>query len=330
MLEVDGVKSRYFAGSEMEFDVGVKNLSGTEKCFSVDFKIKSDAKTVDFPKRFFILGEGDRMTNKYVYSFPENFDAGNYKVELELKDKTVDGDTALAKRILPFKVKRKPVKPKILLLAGNIKFTGLPKKINFSDRLVIKALVKNTAGRRGKFHVKVKLTPPPVKGNKGREPKILTRMLNLNKKSQESIKFKHRLPKDMPDGKYRLTVQLFEKGATKLLSSDKAVVSVIDRPPEIVFKDIGLSVKKGEQAVYKVRVVDDKGVKSVRYYRHNLKTGYTTSYMMTLTSGNNSKGIWSYSADVVKKTRKFKFYVAAIDTKNQKTKTDEYSVAVLR
>lgn len=327
-IEVEGLKSKYFPGSDMNFNVDIVNLSRTDKCFFVDLRIKFKTKFFNFPRTFFILHKGDKITNKYVHSLPKNLTAGNYQIELELKNKTVNSERTLAKRVLSFRVNRRPVKPKPL--DGNIKFIALPEEINFGDKLVITTIIENVINRKGKFRINVSLQTPSIEEGVVYKPEILTRIMNINKKSKKLVKFEYQLSEDKPDGEYILTARLFEKGTAKLLSTDETAISIVDQPPEIVFEDIGLSVKKGEQPVYKVRVTDDRGIKSVRYYQRDLKTDRTTSYMMTLISGDNSEGIWSCSVGVDKKTRKFKFYVAAVDTKNQEIRTDEYSIAVLR
>jgi hypothetical protein len=329
-LAVVGLKSEYFPGSNMDFNVNVMNTSRTEKFFLIDSRIRFKTETVNFPKTFFVLSKRGEIASKYTHFLLEDFAAGNYQVEIELKDKTVTGEKTLVKKIVPFKVKKRPVKPPVIPLAGNIKFINLPDKINFSGKSAIKILVENIANREGRFYVSIKLVPPRLHGNIVYKPEILSRTLNLNKKSKKSVKFGHKLSKDKPDGKYLLVARLSEAGTSKLLSTKETAVSVIDQPPKIVFKDIGLAAEKEKQGIYKVEVTDDKGVKSVKYYRRNIKNGKITGYPMTLASGNNSEGIWSYSAGVVKKAHRFKFYVAAVDTKNQETKTEEYSIVVLK
>lgn len=327
-IDIKGLKNGYFEGSEIAFRVNLINLSRVEKCLSFNTRINLGKEKVDFPTTYFIVRKGERITNRYGHMLPEDIAGGTYNVELEFTDRALGGEKLLVRKILPFKVIRRPMKPVVVPLDGNIKLPGLQPEYNFKDKLPIKIMVENIANRAGRFQVNVNIKPSlSVQGDI--KPYTFTEVLNLDGGGKKTLKFELQLSNDKPDGKYIVSAGLSDKDSDRLLSSDRAGFAVVDRPPEIVFEDMGLSVKKGEQALYKVRVSDDKGVKSVKYCRRDLKTGSTTDYMMILSSGDASAGIWTYASGIIKKANRFKFYITAVDSKNQETKTVEYSVSVL-
>ena len=329
-FKVAGVDGKYTAGSNLKYSLNIVNFSRMEKCFVLGSRVKFKNKSVNFPVKYFVLRNGETVTEDYSSYLSEDLPPGNCSVEAELKDKAVNSEKTLERRILPFVLKQKPVEHKIITLNGTVKFVNLPQEIGFDGNIAIKALIGNTAQRDGKFNVRITIGPLNPGGNIVYEPETFERAVDLNAGAQKTVRVEYELGSNNPDGVYNIKAQLFNGETGELLSGVEDVVFVADNPPKLEFDNAPLFVRRGEQVEYRVRATDDRGVRAVTYYWRDLKENLTTNYMMLLSSGSVTDGIWSYSMGSRKKRNNFKFYITAVDAKSQETKTDEYAVTVVK
>jgi hypothetical protein len=333
-FKVAGVLGEYMEGNSLKYTWSVVNLSRTEKCFIAGSKIKFRGKTVVFPQSYFMLESGETLSKSYDYAIPESLAPGNSSVEVELRNKTADTEKTLARKIIPFLLKQKPpVERKVVPpapLGGTIKLQDLPAEAGFGGKIAVKALAANTSDRAGRFSVKLSVGPLNAGENGGYIPEKYDKTITLDENAQKIVRVEYKLDSDKPEGAYSVKAQLFDAETSALLSSDEGTVQVADKPPRLEVGGMKLFLKRGEAAEYSVRALDDRGIASVTCFSRDLRMNAATSYMMTLSSGSATDGIWSCFMGLAKKNGDFRFHIEALDSKSQEARTEEYTVTVVK
>jgi hypothetical protein len=336
-LNITGLKKKYKTEETINFNIRIKNLSKTEKCFVVYPKMNISNNKIDFVKTLYILSPNESKTDSYSYNLHNNINNGKSNIQIELKNKTIYSEKLLSEEVIPFEIV-KPPQPQIktsetfienlVPITGELYVINRNPKVNIGENFIIETVVKNTSNRKGKFNIKLNIRNSETDN----VLKTMEKRIDLLPGITGKTTFEYTISKDIVDGEYIITSQLFseEEKTTRLLSSATTVMYVIDQPPNIIFKTFPLMIGKKNEMFCEVSVSDDREVKNVEFIYQDIDKNKTTNYAMNLISGDKSSGIWSVSMNIKKKKGKFKYYVKAVDNKNLESKTTENVVSVIK
>ncbi|MEW6042330.1 MAG: hypothetical protein AB1633_12500, partial [Elusimicrobiota bacterium] len=213
----------------------------------------------------------------------------------------------------PVKVEKKPPAP----LTGNVKFTSLPEEMLYNTTHLALISVENTSDRTAQFSVFFNIAGPSG------EQKAFTSPVTLSSAEITTVQFNFNFSDIDSDGQYFAIAELREYPDNRLIQTDSFVLPLIDQPPVVEFRDIFISPANKHTFEVVSSVEDDRGVSAVYLHYNDLNRNYTTTYNMSLTTGDTKSGLWSHSFIPYKKSKDFRFYIEALDSKNNSSKTDE-------
>lgn len=249
------------------------------------------------------------------FKIPEDFGGQYfYKVNLKYAGRIISTSDYYTFSVIP------------LISGATIAITNTIEDQKLGSNFKVTCQVKNTGETNHKFPVQLKIKTP------GEALEVPIKTASLGPGQSSTINFDCSIPEQAPDGIYTVIATVYDR-----LESEKPVqkydettqeFKVIDITPTIQFLNLSLSAVKGEEINLKVRVIDDRGVQSVRINYQIPGMSQMKTQDMNLLSGTKQDGVWTFKTAAFTETGKFIFMIEATDTRAQVGRV-EYQATVV-
>ncbi|MDI6640962.1 MAG: hypothetical protein QME68_01450 [Elusimicrobiota bacterium] len=337
-VEIEKLKEEYLPKETLTLTMKIKNTAARPNYFFVD--LKSDLGV--FTPRTVFLKQGCEQKLTYLLNISTKTTQGIYPVNVSIKTRrtlpTLKPVTLLTKELnvvvkLPPTPPSPPPKPVIEIkkpkpLTGKVEFVNLPQAFIYNTTYYIKSKIENTSTRPAQFMLWLNISGPE------RANSAFSHIEQIKSEESKEKVFEYFVDRSNPEGEYFLTLELRDTETDALLASDAAVTKLIDNPPEITFTKLIVPAKKERKEkpiefIYELK--DDIEIKQAVLFFNDLTRNFSTCYNMILVSGNTSKGLWSTSFILPKKTKEFSYYIQATDSKGQMKSTErEEKISLLK
>ncbi|MBD3272363.1 MAG: hypothetical protein GF384_07505 [Elusimicrobia bacterium] len=211
----------------------------------------------------------------------------------------------------------------------------------YGEIMIIGGVFRNITYWDGDYKLVVTITDPA-----GEKTEMIEKY-RIKSGEQQEFSFDVDITTDMAEGRYPITVKVFDDRAGKkqygrLINETATSFSLQDLPPELNLDAIELSIPGDDEYDFKVQAYDDRGIETMRFqYRierkgiiENInilkKNKVEETVPMILASGDRLDGVWVAKVMMPNEGDLFSFSVKAEDSDGHVTTTEYYPVSVTK
>jgi len=323
-IKLAGISGDKKVGSDLTVAGEVTNTGETEHNFPVKLTITDPSGDDKIVSKEISLNVGETKPISFTYAILKEAPAGNYRFKMGV----YNGVDEKGQLFECFGESASGAEIKSLVFRGGVEILGDIPDCKYGTDISVKIRVKNTGEVRSIMPVKVELV-----NSEGTSVILETRAEPAVGQSVE-LEAKTKITNSMPDGKYEIKAQAWEKfdaaglpqnpagTATKtfMVNDEAPVVSMVSNLPKMIGKKSGI----------RANVSDDKKIDMVKIIYQGPGMTAPASDLMEKISGTDQEGVWAVEMRAFTKTGNFTCTVAATDSKGQKTKSKEYKVEIVR
>ncbi|MFN3966366.1 MAG: hypothetical protein ACK4JE_01545 [Endomicrobiia bacterium] len=327
-------EKEYLPGEKIKIDIEITNSGIRGDYFFIN--LKSDLGRF-IPETVYLQPKESYKT-QYQTEISKNIQPGIYEIKTSVKSRQIYPFTLkskpreVAKKIITIKVKEQE-RPKVVSLIlekkpepfmAKFNSISIPEKLTYNATNFIRISVENVSSTEGKTTLWLDIAGPQ------NSKMVFSYTLTLGAKETKEKTFEYLVDEKYPVGKYFISLELRETLNDKLLSSDVRIAELNDLPPNLILNQIDIKKEPKTQIEIKYEISDDIEVEEANLWYYDLKKEKINTYTMNLISGTKKQGIWSCRIYPDKKIKQFKYYISAIDNRNQENKTTEQTISLTK
>ncbi|MCX7941152.1 MAG: hypothetical protein N2555_05225 [Endomicrobia bacterium] len=149
--------------------------------------------------------------------------------------------------------------------------------------------------------------------------------LKPQESKEQNIAFS--LTDDLLPENYYLELIVDTDGKKQIFTLD--TFQLIDLPPKIVISETPVIKYKQTNTLF-AEVEDDRGINEVKFVHVNEKKKTEVEYPMILIAGSRKTGLYSFTTEKILQKNYYSFYIKAVDTVGNITKTEVFNVKISR